>query len=211
MQKLRNLNNILLIAGDGSRFAKNGYHTPKPLLPIKNLPMMIKVSSVFNLKDMISIVCRKKHYIKYKIYDVLKRNFKLFKVFQLKRKTNGQATSCYNAIKKIKNKKRIFIVSSDAYFEYDFNELNHLIQQNYSIILVHSYGHKYKHKDYNKLGYVKYLNRKIHSISCKKIISKKPWNDLFIIGSFIFQNANVYNKYYEIIKKKKLKLIKNIT
>ena len=109
MQKIKNFNNILLIAGDGSRFKERGYSVPKPLLPIKKIPMMIKASSVFNFKDRVIIVSRKKHYAEFKIREIFKKNLKLFKILKLKRKTDGQATSCYRAVKNIKNKKKYLL------------------------------------------------------------------------------------------------------
>lgn len=54
---------LIPAAGKGSRFADVGFDTPKPLIPIWDIPMLIWVISNFPLEDQdkVSILCQKSH------------------------------------------------------------------------------------------------------------------------------------------------------
>lgn len=67
------LNIVLPIAGKGSRFVKEGYMLPKPLIPIHGVPM-IKVV-VDNIKPSCDhrfiFICQEKHIKEYGLKDRL--------------------------------------------------------------------------------------------------------------------------------------------
>jgi dTDP-glucose pyrophosphorylase len=60
---------LIPAAGKGSRFADVGFDTPKPLIPIWDIPMLILVISNFPLEhqDKVSILCQKRHGIPSKL------------------------------------------------------------------------------------------------------------------------------------------------
>ena len=74
------INIVIPMAGAGSRFAKEGYADPKPLIKINGIPMIQVV--IENLKSKIDgkffFICQEEHVIKYGLKEKLNSDRSLF-------------------------------------------------------------------------------------------------------------------------------------
>lgn len=198
---------IVLLSGKGDRFKKKGYSLPKGLLKIKGLELALHASK--SIPDCETTIFAIQDYVnkKYNFEKILqKKFFTNFKIFNFKKYTNGQATSCYEVIKHNKEiKGGFFILSCDFSFSVPYREVEKLLGKNPDAIVF-----TYKATDFN------YQNEKIYGwirdndenmvthVSCKKRIEPHKIEDSIIIGTFYFVNKSTFIKYY-----KKLVLNKN--
>ena len=187
--------NLIPMAGLGKRFIDKGYKTPKPLILINKQPMFVRAVKSLPKSDLLIFICLKEHVKKFKIDKVIKSFFPKSKIIISKKKKIGQAADCFEAAKYLKKKDILTIGSCDCAMLYNSNLLRKKLKN--SDLIVWTFKEKKIVKKNPKMyGYVKVdKNSAIQKISCKKIISKLPWNDHAIIGAFTFKRAEIFLKY----------------
>ena len=114
-----NLNILIPMAGHGSRFVKAGYVFPKPLIEIKNKPMIQWVVDSLNLKANYIFIVQKEHQLKFNIKSVLKALEPKCKIIELDKVTEGAACTTLLAKKLINNNSPLIIANSDQYIKWD--------------------------------------------------------------------------------------------
>ena len=62
-----NLNVLIPMAGEGSRFSKAGYTFPKPLIEVKNKPMIQVVCENLAIQATYTYIVKEDHYNKYNL------------------------------------------------------------------------------------------------------------------------------------------------
>ena len=67
--------NLIPMAGAGQRFVDGGYDTPKPLIEVDELPMIVQAANSLPVADHWIFICRKEHVLKYEIDKLLKKYF----------------------------------------------------------------------------------------------------------------------------------------
>lgn len=111
---------LIPMAGAGSRFAMKGYTTPKPLLPVRGLPMVVSAAKSLPYKSGEFIfVVRDFHIQEYGIDEVLKEHFPEAMLITIESLTDGQASTCLLARDFINNDRALFIGASDNGMLYD--------------------------------------------------------------------------------------------
>ena len=95
--------NIIAMAGSGQRFVDQSFKTPKPLIIINGKPMFYHATKSLPLSKNNIFIFKKKILLKKKFKYYLKKYFRKSKVIDIKKKTNGQATTCKIASKYIKD------------------------------------------------------------------------------------------------------------
>jgi dTDP-glucose pyrophosphorylase len=103
------------MAGEGSRFFKEGYTVPKPLIDIKGKPMIRHVVENLKIKGKYIFLIKKEHIEKYKdlvptLLDVTNNNCKIIKVNET---TKGAACTALLAKQLIDNEEDLLIANSD--------------------------------------------------------------------------------------------------
>ncbi len=101
------------MAGAGSRFATEGYTTPKPLLPIMNLPMVVQASNALPSADKEIFILRDFHISEFGIDKELKKYYPNTEIIVLNELTEGQAITCLKAKHLINNNEELIIGASD--------------------------------------------------------------------------------------------------
>lgn len=89
-------NLVVLMSGRGSRFAKNGYTTPKPLLEIDGAPMFVSAAnSILNEHTPRKIIFTvlKEHIVNFSIDQVIKQYFPGASIVEFKELTKGPLES----------------------------------------------------------------------------------------------------------------------
>ena len=118
------LNIVLPMAGKGSRFAKAGYTTPKPFIPIHGIPM-IKVV-VDNLtptcEHRFIFICQQEHLDRYDFEKKLRSYTKNAVVIGINGVTEGQVCTALLAKKYFDDDEPLMSANTDQYIDVDINE-----------------------------------------------------------------------------------------
>ena len=118
------LNIVLPMAGRGSRFAKAGYTTPKPFIPIHGIPM-IKVV-VDNLTPTCEhpfiFICQQEHLDRYDFEKKLRSYTKNAVVIGINGVTEGQVCTALLAKKYFDDDEPLMSANTDQYIDGDINE-----------------------------------------------------------------------------------------
>ncbi len=101
------------MAGAGSRFAEKGYTTPKPLLPIVKLPMVVQATNALPDADKHIFILRDFHISEYKIGSRILEFYPGAEIIVLEELTEGQAVTCLMAKSFINNEEELVIGASD--------------------------------------------------------------------------------------------------
>jgi len=116
------LNVLIPMAGAGSRFEQAGYTFPKPLIEIKNKPMIQVVVDNLNIKANYIYVVQKKHRKKYNLDTLLNLITPNCKIVEVDGLTEGAACTALLAREFIDNDAPLFFANSDQFVEWDSNE-----------------------------------------------------------------------------------------
>jgi len=118
------LNIVIPMAGRGSRFADAGYELPKPLIPIKGIPMIELVTN--NLRPTIPhrfvYLCLEEHIGRYDLHGKLNKIAPGCEIVAVSTITEGAACTVLLAEKYINNNEPLMIANSDQYVDIDIND-----------------------------------------------------------------------------------------
>lgn len=119
------LNIVIPMAGRGSRFQKEGYELPKPLIPVLGKPMIQLVINNLRPKraHRFIFICLQEHLEKYNVIEKLKiwagENAEILTVAQV---TEGAACTVLLAKDFINNDNPMMIANSDQWVDIDIND-----------------------------------------------------------------------------------------
>lgn len=116
------------MAGEGSRFAAEGYTFPKPLIDVEGKPMIQRVVENLDFDAEYIFLVRKEHLKKYEgLHSTLNRitNGK-FKVVEVNALTEGAACTALLAKDHINNDEDLLIANSDQIIEYSPENFRYL-------------------------------------------------------------------------------------
>ncbi len=116
---MNNIQVLMPMGGLGSRFAKAGYKTPKPLIEVDGKPMFMKALDSFGSFKNVSFifVIRKDQNEKYNLQSQILKQLPGAKVSILNQDTRGAVESCLIAEEHIQDNLPIIIADCDIYFE----------------------------------------------------------------------------------------------
>lgn len=118
------INIVIPMAGAGSRFAKAGFTDPKPLIPVKGIPM-IKVV-INNLRPSrphrFIFICQKSHVEQYDLQTKLAEWAPGCSIVEISGLTEGAACTVLAAKDLINNEAPLMIANSDQYVDCDIDQ-----------------------------------------------------------------------------------------
>jgi NDP-sugar pyrophosphorylase family protein len=188
---------ILPMAGAGSRFAKEGYEVPKPLLDIEGLPMIIQAVECLPETSKKIFIGQDKHFQKYGINNKIKKFYCEAEILGINYITEGQACTCDLAFQNydIDLEKPVLISACDNGVYYDMSKYETLIEDPEVDIIIWSFSnnptsklfpHMYAWLDVDKNQYI------------KRVSIKKPFNDIdnkyAIIGTMYYKKAKYFKE-----------------
>ncbi len=192
-----NLNILIPMAGHGSRFAKAGYVFPKPLIEVKNKPMIQWVADSLNIKANYIFIVQKEHQKKYNLNTVLKAIEPKCRIIELDTVTEGAACTTLLAKKFIDNNSPLLIANSDQYIKWD------------SMKTMYEFSNKNCHGGiltfesiHPKWSYArcKKGSKKVIEVAEKKVISKNA-----TAGVYYWSKGSDYVKYAKKMIKKNVR------
>ena len=116
---MRPLHVIMPMAGEGSRFLKEGWTTPKPLIELKGVPLFkraIGSVAVTGAPMKYSFIVRKEHIEKYYIDEQIKAILPDANVFYVEKTTRGAVETCLIAEGAISREDSIVVMDCDLEF-----------------------------------------------------------------------------------------------
>jgi NDP-sugar pyrophosphorylase family protein len=110
---------LMPMGGLGSRFAKEGYTTPKPLIQVDGKPMFMRALDSFKSIENVQhiFVIRKEHDEQYDLANQIKAQLPDAKISVLDHDTGGAVETCLIAKDHIDDTLPITIADCDIYFE----------------------------------------------------------------------------------------------
>lgn len=116
---MRTLHIIMPMAGEGSRFLKEGWTVPKPLIQLHGIPLFKRAIGSLELEDIemkYSFIVRQEHIDKYAIDKRIKDYLPTANVYSVLKTTRGAVETCLLAKKGIDKDDAIIVMDCDLEF-----------------------------------------------------------------------------------------------
>tara|TARA_Y100001938_G_scaffold36350_1_gene50126 strand:+ start:1460 stop:2155 length:696 start_codon:yes stop_codon:yes gene_type:complete len=180
--------NLITLAGDGTRFATEGYTLPKPLIPVDGVPMIIKAVNCLPKANKYVFVCKTEHIKKYNLDKILKKEYPDVEIITIDKTTKGQACTAEIGIQNssITENDEILISSCDYGLEYSN------FKNNKDIIVWTTKNNKSFSKNPNSYSWLELENDLIKKVHVKTNFFKDPYNNHAIVGTFYFKKAKYF-------------------
>lgn len=116
---MRTLHIIMPMAGEGSRFLKEGWNTPKPLIELRGTPLFLRAISSVKYPGIplkYSFIVRQEHIDKYRIDEKIKSILPEANIFSVLKTTRGAVETCLMAEPAIAGDDAIIVMDCDLEF-----------------------------------------------------------------------------------------------
>lgn len=158
----RSLHIIMPMAGEGSRFVKNGYTTPKPLIEVNDKPLFKHAIDSINIEGInikYSFIVRQEHIDNYNIDTQIKEYIPTANIFAVEKTTRGAVETCLIAESVIDDNDAIIVMDCDLRFtSKQFNDIIVTsLKQNYiggAVVSFNSNLSKYSYAEIDDNGNV---------------------------------------------------------
>lgn len=112
------MNIVIPMAGEGTRFPRDTYKIPKPLIDIDGVPMIQRAINSLGLNGTYHFVVRKDSYYD-QVCTVLHSIFSLPKIISVEETTEGPASSCLLFKDYINNEEELVVANCDQIMWWD--------------------------------------------------------------------------------------------
>lgn len=183
--------NLIPLAGAGQRFISAGYDSPKPLISVSGLPMIVRAAGCLPRPDQWMFVCRKEHIVESGIDSELKKHFQPAEIFSVNHLTEGQACTCMVARQSLDPDATLTIGACDNAMMYDRAQFELEINSPNVDALIWTFrNNPAVLQDPSMYGWVDADERGcVRRVSVKVPLSRKPMEDHAVIGAFTFKRA----------------------
>jgi HAD superfamily hydrolase (TIGR01509 family) len=191
------LNVLIPMAGAGSRFLQAGYTFPKPLIEVKNKPMIQVVVENLNLEANYIYVVQKQHREKYNLDTLLNLITPGCKVVETDGLTEGAACTALLAKEYIDNDAPLFFANSDQFVEWDSNEFMYKMNETNAdggIVTFTATHPKWSFAKVNEVGLV------------TEVAEKNPISDTATVGYYYWKHGSDFVKYAEQMIEKDIRV-----
>lgn len=184
--KNKNLNILIPMAGEGSRFKQVGYKVPKPMIEINGKPMIQHVVDNLNIDANFIFCIRKDHEEQFNISEFIKQFEPTAQFVIIDSLTEGAACTTLLAKELIDSDKELMIVNSDQLVEFNSNEFYHAMNNDNidgSILTFQSNETKWSYVSLDE-------NNKVTNVKEKEVISNHA-----TVGIYYWSKGSNYVKY----------------
>ncbi len=190
---------LIPMAGEGSRFAKEGYQFPKPLIDVNGKPMIQRVVENLDFDAEYIFLVRKEHLEKYSglrntLIQITNNKYKIVVVDKL---TEGAACTALLAKDYINNDEDLLIANSDQVINYRIENFTILKNLTHADAIIFTFNAVHP-----KWSFVK--------INAKNIITevaeKNPISNIATCGIYWYRKGSDYVKYAERMIQKNIRV-----
>ena len=187
------------MAGEGSRFAKEGYTFPKPLIDVNGKPMIQAVVENLDFDCEYIFLVRKEHIEKYEgMLDTLGRiTNDRFQYVVVDGLTEGAACTALLAEKYIDNDEDLLIANSDQFIEYEpenFKAFKNLTNADAIVFTFNAVHPKWSFVRTNSRGYI------------VEVAEKRPISNIATCGIYWYRKGSDFVKYAKQMIKKDIRV-----
>ncbi|MGZ5121135.1 MAG: NTP transferase domain-containing protein [Burkholderiales bacterium] len=176
------------------RFAREGYHDPKPLVPVAGTAMVKRSLDTLPEASRWVTVCQGAHLRDPRMTAVLCNNGHRCRIVELAEVTQGQACSCLKAAGEIDPEQPLLIAPCDASLVFDENLYAQLTSDPLVDCLVWSFqDHPHANRNPRQYGWVRTnANGSAREIVCKVAPEGNVREAAGITGAFWFRKAALF-------------------
>jgi HAD superfamily hydrolase (TIGR01509 family) len=193
----KKLNVLIPMAGLGTRFKEAGYTFPKPLIDIKNKPMIQVVVENLNIDANFIFVVQKEHREKYNLDLMLNLISPNCKIIETDSVTEGAACTALLAKDFIDNDCPLFFANSDQFVEWDSTEFMYKMNESDAdggIVTFESTHPKWSFAKLDENGNV------------MEVAEKKPISNIATVGYYYWKQGSDFVKYAERMIEKNIRV-----
>ena len=191
------LNVLIPMAGAGSRFEQAGYTFPKPLIDVKNKPMIQVVVENLNIKANYIYIVQKTHREKYNLDTLLNLITPGCKIVEVDGLTEGAACTALLAKEFINNNQPLFFANSDQFVEWDSNEFMYKMNETEAdggIVTFEATHPKWSFAKVDENGLV------------TEVAEKNPISNIATVGYYYWKHGSDFVKYAEQMIEKNIRV-----
>ncbi len=190
---------ILPMAGEGLRFQKEGFSTPKPFIPVSKKPMFQQALNCLPRTEKKVLIARSPLPLSGNASDT--------QVVLLSEKTDGQAATCLEGMKLLDSSEPVFIGACDHGMLLDLKALKETISSGAEVISFSMCRHPGVRRSPESWGYLLTDTEGfVQSVSVKKPLSSNPFLDPVITGAFWFSSKGLFQALHEEQIQRNLKI-----
>jgi dTDP-glucose pyrophosphorylase len=176
------MNIVIPLAGLGTRFSQAGYTLPKPLISVRNMPMIQLVVENLNLEGNYIFIAQEQHCVDYNLENILKTAKPDCTIIKTPGVTEGAACTVLLATQYIDNNMPLLIANSDQYVDYDNNVISTFAKYDGGILTFTN--------DSPKWSYAKVEDDKVVRVAEKEVISNEA-----TVGVYYWKHGKDFVKY----------------
>ena len=190
---------LIPMAGEGSRFAKEGYTFPKPLIDVNGKPMIQTVVENLDYDAEYIFLVRKEHletYVGFRstLDRITNGKFKIVEVDQL---TEGAACTALLAREHIDNDDDLLIANSDQFIEYSPENFKTLKEMTDADAIVYTFEAVHP-----KWSFVKTNSRGVIT----EVAEKNPISNIATCGIYWYRRGSDFVKYADQMIEKNIRV-----
>jgi HAD superfamily hydrolase (TIGR01509 family) len=182
------LNVLIPMAGAGSRFEQAGYTFPKPLIEVRNKPMIQVVVENLNINANFIYIVQAKHRKSYNLDTLLNLITPGCKIVEVDHLTEGAACTALLAKDYINTDAPLFFANSDQFVEWDSNEFMYKMNETQAdggIVTFEATHPKWSFAKLNEQGLV------------TEVAEKNPISNVATVGFYYWKHGSDFVKYAE--------------
>ena len=198
----KNSTTLIPLAGAGSRFVKEGYQDPKPLIDVSGKPMIIQANAQLPSSEHNAYVCLQNHVDQYAVDRAIRAVQPNAYVKIIDHVTEGQAITCQLGLETTPDNSPLLIAACDNGMLWNHDKYQELIDDQAIDAIIWTFkGHPSSRNNPEMYGWVNTDENgkviKATGVSVKKAISDTPEKDHAIVGTFYFRKAEYFTQALE--------------
>jgi HAD superfamily hydrolase (TIGR01509 family) len=192
------LNILIPMAGAGSRFEKEGYHRPKPLIEVGDVPMIKLVVDNINVEAKYIFLVLKSHNDRFNLSTILPLVAPGCKVIEVDGITEGAACTALLARDLIDSDSPLLVANSDQFVEWNSNEFMYKMVESDADggILTFKASHP-------KWSFARVDN---HSGLVSEVAEKNPISDDATVGIYYWKKGSDFVRYADDMIRKDIRV-----
>jgi len=185
---------VIPMSGQGSRFMKNGYKLPKPLILVDEKPIIAYVIELFSKDDNFIFICNREHLSNkdFQMREVLMKYAPNCKIVEIEKHKLGPVHAINMAKDHIDDEQPTIVNYCDFTCTWNYSNFKKFIIANQPDGIVVTYRGFHPHtlwKDY--YGYVKIEDKFIIDYKEKESFTEYPQEEPTSTGTYYFKNGKI--------------------
>ena len=192
----KKMNVLIPMAGAGTRFQQAGYTFPKPLIEVRNKPMIQVVVENLNIDANFVFVVQKEHREKYNMDTMLKLIAPDCKIVETDGLTEGAACTALLAKEYIDTNAPLLFANSDQFVVWDSNEFMYKMNETDADGGILTF----------KATHPKWSFAKVEDGLVTEVAEKNPISDNATVGIYYWKHGSDFVKYAEQMIQKNIRV-----